>query len=337
MILSIALNPAVDYVSVVIFRQRATLRPGLSLTWPGGSGVHAAVVARALGAQVKVLTFTAGHNGSLLADLISQHELALRSVTLPGETRITFSLLDERNGNICDVAERGPETPDAAVLSMRRAIKEELAAATTVILSGSLPDGCPPDILSEAISEATRQGIRVIVDLAAPELHHAVAAGPWLIKPSLEELTPPGGAEPDATHLLARCREWHEAGVQNACVSLGSRGLLWSAPKRMRHVAFGGHEPAYNAIGCGDTLVGAVAAAVDRGEPLRNALVMGVAAATANLAHVEPGFCESSEVLLFAAQTSMRELDVAELEQVLRASPHLVSLPQTSNLEAHLA
>lgn len=317
MILVVSPNLALDRVVVVRFRPRATLRASRFFVWPGGSGVHAAHVARVLGSEAAVFGFAGGDTGQRVHSLLLEHSLEPVLFPALGETRQTLSLLDEKDGNVCDIVEPSPWVADDATSALEGAVIQRLGEASIVIISGSLPKGCPADLPAHLVSAARVRGVRTVADLDGEVLEIAIHHGPWMIKPSLEEIEGTMGRV-DAAGLLAVIGSWIHAGVENVCVSLGARGLLWVSAAAMFHIR-SPRVPPYNSIGSGDTLVGAVAAWLDRGASLKEALTIGVAAAAVNLRHEEPGHCEIEEV------------------EALREAALLVELSKRSEVDAILA
>ncbi len=323
MILVVNPNPALDRVAVVRFQPRATLRAERSFIWPGGSGIHAGHVAKVLGADVQVVGFGAGVTGSQLDEQVRLHGLQAEWIAASGETRQTFSLLDVDAGNVCDVVEPGPRVDASAVATFEAAVRARLGSASIVVLSGSLPEGCPDGLLFLVAEAAREMNVRVIADLQGAVLESTVAASPWMIKPSLEEITQQLGHPPDGPELMECLRDWLDLGVEHVCLSMGARGLLWLSRAGVRHLS-APPVVAFNSIGCGDTLVGATAAAYERSGDVAMALRVGVAAATANLRHDEPGHCEPGEVAALVPLVQDRAIGPEDLEQLLRsADPRL--------------
>jgi 1-phosphofructokinase family hexose kinase len=306
MILAVNPNLALDRVVVTDYVPRSTLRPRRSLVWPGGSGTHAALVARQLGAQVLVVGFAGGHIGALLRDVLREHRLPAETVAIAAETRETFSLLDAHDGNLCDVAEAGPAVGADEAAELLQVVLRHLDAARLLLLAGSLPPGCPPSLYADLIAAAGSRQIPVVADLAGDALLEAVRRGVWLVKPSLDELRELRESTGEGD-VLDLAHAWHQRGVANVCVSLGAGGALWvSAHGTYRLEA--PPEPAFNSIGCGDAMVGAIAAWYLSSGSAEEALRAGVAAATANLRYDAPGFCTRDDIDRLLPDIRMRPL-----------------------------
>lgn len=290
-------NPAVDRVAVVHFRRGGTLRPLRSFEWPGGSGVHAAHVARQLGSKVDVLAVLGGDYGRRFIQLAEKNQLNIHAIWNSAETRGTYTLIDAEQGNICDIAEFGGEADPGIAEALLNAFGSEIRKHNVAILSGSLLPSLPVDLYQRMAILAESSGVPVIIDATGEALLSATRVPVFMIKASLEELSRDGvlDANIETAAVLDGIAQWIRSGVKNVCVSLGSSGVLWVSAEGMKLIHADQTQP-FNTVGCGDSLVGAVAAELDRGLQLEQALVSGVAAATANLAYAEPGNCTPDDV-----------------------------------------
>lgn len=290
-------NPAVDRVAVVNFKRGGMLRPIRSFEWPGGSGVHAAHVAKQLGSDVDVLAVVGGDYGKRFMKLAESHNLLVHSILNSAETRSTFTLLDYKHGNICDIAEFGGEADPSVAENLLEEFEKRVHDYNVCVLSGSLLKKIPNNLYATMSKLARKKNVPVVIDATGDAVLAATEGSVFLVKSSLEELTRDGVFREgiDTAAVLDRVSKWLANGVENVCVSLGSSGLMWASKDGIMLLAAAPQEP-YNTVGCGDSLVGALASALDSGKDLRAALVLGVAAATANLAYDAPGHCTSEDV-----------------------------------------
>lgn len=320
MLLVVCPAPAVDRVAVVDFAPRTTLRPLRSFEWPGGSGVHAAHVAHQLGVEVEVIGFVGGLYGERFKELVRDHGLALTALASSAETRSTFTLVDRVQGNLFDCAVPGREPSHGSELRLLEAVEGALPRADLLVVSGSLPVGVPETVHPALVALARKHGVRVVADLTGTALVAALGARPWLVKPSLEELQRDGVTSGRGRDVVGLAQSWVAGGTEHVCVSLGAHGVLWASADGCRRIGIA-PASAYNTVGCGDTLVGALAATVLKGDDVELALRRGVAAATANLARDEPGHCRPDEVKELLPRTFVEELDAAGLDRLLEP-PH---------------
>ena len=175
-----------------------------------------------------------------------------------------------------------------------------------LVLSGSLPRGVAPDLYAR-LARATPAGCRVVLDTSGPALAAGIAAGPHLVKPNRNELAALTGAPvDDLADLVAAARRLvADHGVGAVVVSLGAAGALacdatggWLAtapPVRVR-----------SAVGAGDSMVGGLVVALDRGDPLPDALRLGVAAGTAAVLTDGTQLCRAADVARLRPTVTVR-------------------------------
>lgn len=317
MIVVVNPNPAIDHVAVVGYRPGSTLRPSRAFDWPGGSGTHAACVARRLGSQVTLVTSLEPDGyGSVFRDMVRSRGIHLVASGREGRTRQTYSIIDDSKGNIVDIAEFGGTLTGPESVAFAAAARDSLAAAEVCVISGSVMTGTPDVLPAEIAADAARRGIRTVADVTGAMLERIVHARPWLVKPSLEELLRDEVVGPSARSVLDVMSAWLANGVGNICLSLAGAGALWFNADGVRHLTIE-PRPAYNTIGCGDAMVGAIVAAVDQGYALDAALTWGIASATANLAEAAPGDADPYDVKALAGTASLHDVSIPELTRLL--------------------
>ena len=166
--------------------------------------------------------------------------------------------------------------------------------------SGSLPPGSPADGYARLAALATAAGRPCVVDAAGTTLARALAAAPDVVCPNLAEaeevLGAARGAQPVTSASDARPRAQAAA---EALVARGARAALVTADAAGAALAAAGAAPAWlaaprvaavrNPVGAGDVLASALAAALERGEPLLDAARQGVAAAAASVESATAG------------------------------------------------
>jgi 1-phosphofructokinase family hexose kinase len=307
-ILVINPNLALDRVVATHFERGSTLRPIRASQWAGGSGTHAAYVASLLGVPVHVVGFAGGYTGAMISDRLREQSIPATLIPIEGETRQTFSLLDVNDGNICDVAEGGPTVTDADAESLIAAALTLLPQADLMILSGSLPEGCPDTLYPTLITTAASSSVPVFADLAGTHLQRAIELGVWMIKPSRQEAAQMAGLDTlDLRQAAELAKKWVQAGVENVCLSLDREGVLWMSSESAVQILPPSIN-AFNTIGCGDSLVGATAAEVASSKPIIESLQTGVAAAAANTAYDAPGYCTPEDVARLLPQVVVKSI-----------------------------
>ena len=253
MILTVTPNPALDLTWVVDrIEIGGTHRAEAGAVRAGGKGLNVARVAHAEGVPVRAVTTAGGATGDELRADLEASGVPHRLIPVEGETRRSAAWVDRALGDTTIVNERGvnPSTQEwARVVDVCR---EEVAAASVLVISGSLPPGAPAGLLPELIGVSA--GIDVIVDTSGPGLLAAADAGAAVLKPNRAELVEATGiADP-----VAGARELLRRGAGLVLLSLGAEGLCAISDTELLRARL--PEPlAGNPTGAGDAAVAAAA------------------------------------------------------------------------------
>jgi tagatose 6-phosphate kinase len=273
-ILTVTANAALDVTyEVPVLRHGEPHRVERVHTRAGGKGVNVARVLHALGEDVVATGLVGGLTGdAILADLEDAVPEAFLRVA--GESRRTVAVVSADDGAATVLNEPGPQVSEREWDQFAEAYHQLAAAATLVVLSGSLPPGVPADAYAELI---VRTQVPVLLDTDGDALRFGIEARPALVKPNLAELTGLLGHPPE--DVLAACR----ALPVPAAVTLGEAGAVlvtadgaWRAvpPERVRG----------NPTGAGDAFAAGLARGLAAGEPWPDVLADAMALAAAAVA-----------------------------------------------------
>ncbi len=287
----VCLNPALDITHHVAAVDWAGVnRPSAVHARPGGKGLNVARTLHALGAEVQVLGLAGGGTGAAVRTALAGLGVPAHWTPVSGETRRTFTVVDQETGGAALFSEPGPPVSDGEFADFSVRYKEVLDGCAAVVLSGSLPPGAPDDAYAGLISLAAAAGVPVVLDTHGAALRAGAAARPAIVKPNLAELAASTGrplAGADRAAVAAAARELRALGAQAVVASLGADGLhaataeasWWAAPL----------DPvAGNPTGAGDAVTAALAHGLVLGRPwderLRHAVAAGTAAVLAPVA-----------------------------------------------------
>jgi tagatose 6-phosphate kinase len=309
-ILVVSLNPALDITHHVSSVDWAGVnRPRHVTARPGGKGLNVAFTLRALGADVRVVGLAGGAAGAAVRDGAAAGGVPAAFTPVGAETRRSFTVVDAGRGQAAVFNEPGPEVSAAEFAAFQAAYLAELASASVVVLTGSLPPGLAADSYAVLIAGAVRAGVPSLLDAGGEALRLGAAAGPEIIKPNLAELELAAGhslragpapgladhaggglatadqatadqATADLAAVAAAARDLIAAGARAAVVSLGPDGLLALAGQDCWHVA-SPDVAVRNPTGAGDAVVAGLALGLARGwawpDLLRHAAALGAA------------------------------------------------------------
>lgn len=282
MITTVTLNAAIDKLYRVDSFQMGKVNRVLSCTaTAGGKGLNVARSASLLGESVLATGFCGGHNGAALKELMQADNILHRFTSIKGETRTCINVIDE-NGNSTELLEPGAAVSEQELQQFSLLFDDLLQRAQMVVLSGSLPRGCPSNYYAWLTKCAHNHGARVILDTSGDALREGIAAKPDLIKPNLEELEVLTGRRIDSKEAAVQeALELHRSGIPFVVVSLGKAGALLACKEGV----FEGVPPEVsvkNTVGCGDSMVAAFAVAISRDYSAEAALQLALCVSSAN-------------------------------------------------------
>ncbi|MGF6824646.1 1-phosphofructokinase family hexose kinase [Microbacterium sp. ZKA21] len=259
MILTVTPNPAVDLTwEVDRIEIGGSHRANAGAVRAGGKGLNVARVAHAAGFGVRALTTVGGATGGELRADLEASGVPHWLIPVAAPTRRSVAWVDRSLGDTTIVNERGTNPTDAEWDRVVVAVREEVPTASVLVISGSLPPGAPPDLLTRLV--ALGAATDVIVDTSGPGLLAAADAGAAVLKPNRAELVEATGiADP-----FAGARELLRRGAGLVLLSLGPDGLCAISDRETLHARL--PEPlAGNPTGSGDAAVAAAACLMDAG------------------------------------------------------------------------
>lgn len=298
MILTLTPNPAVDLTwAVDRIAAGGTHRAETAAVRAGGKGLNVARVAHAAGFAVRALTTSGGATGEELRADLEASGVPHRLIPVAAPTRRSAAWVDRSLGDTTIVNERGMNPTAAEWARVVDAVRDEVRAASVLVIAGSLPPGAPADLLPRLIGLGA--GIDVIVDTSGPDLLAAADAGVAVLKPNRAELVEATGiADP-----VAGARELLRRGAGLVLLSLGPEGLCAIGDDVLLRARL--PEPlAGNPTGAGDAAVAAAACLMDAGvrDPetiLRRAAAWSAAAVLMPLAgEISPRWRELEHALV---------------------------------------
>lgn len=249
---------------------------------PAGQGVWVARMAAELGAQPVLCSFLGGETGAMLRPLLEALPVALR-LAKTGAASGSY-VVDRRSGErelLASALRPAPErheTDDLVAATVAAALGSELL----VICNPVPPDGLPDQTYETLAGDARAAGIPVLVDLSSPRLDRTLAHGPDLVKLNDWELAEYVGGPVDGHRLLDAAHRLREAGAGAVVVTRAEAPILVVPPSDEPYEIVPPAFPVGHREGCGDAMMGAIAAAWARGLPLRETLVLGAAAGSTN-------------------------------------------------------
>jgi 1-phosphofructokinase len=249
---------------------------------PGGQGVWVARMVASLGAEPVLCGFVGGESGQLLGGLLERQvdqRRLVRTVSASG-CYVTDRRSGERELLSCTLSDPPSRHELDELFSITCA---EAIADGWLVLTNPMPgESLPLEIYGDLVADVRTSGCRTLVDLSSPRLDSALAGKPDLVKLNdweLAELMRGPVSEPG--QLRAAALGLRDRGAKAVIVTRGELPALVLAGERAWELTPPRLTRGFRE-GCGDAMLGALAATLARGEDLERALKVGAAAGAAN-------------------------------------------------------
>ncbi len=307
MITTICLNPALDRtVTVDRLAVGQVNRIRSTRTDVGGKGINVAIVCSRLGLEAQVLGCAGAEGSGRLKSALNAEGVANTFHTVEGAVRVNMKVVPSDDSGVTELNEPGPAlTAEDLDVFFDLAI-EKTRKSDYVVITGSLPPGCPSDTyrsLIEALSP-----VPCILDVSGEALREGVKAKPFLIKPNHHELAATVGRELHTTaEIRAAARTFVDAGVKHVVVSLGKDGALYVGEEGTFCVT---EIPVqvHSTVGAGDALVGGLLYGLKKHGSMREAMRAGAAAGTASVMTEGTQLIVPDDFVRLIAQVQIQEL-----------------------------
>jgi 1-phosphofructokinase len=250
---------------------------------PGGQGVWVSRMAGQMGAHPILCGLCGGETGKLLAPLLDE---------LPGERRLIETtaaagswVIDRRSGEREMIAHAWSDPPTRHEIDDLFSVTTASALNSRVlVVCGPVPsDALPDETYGRLVKDVRAHGTKVVVDLSPPRLDSALEGEPDVVKADewqLAQVTGEDTRDPGAFRRAAQA-----ALDRGAHTVIATRGpdpvLVLSREGGAWEIV----PPVFEegaAEGSGDSMVGAIAAALARDLDEEDALRLGAAAGATN-------------------------------------------------------
>jgi len=249
---------------------------------PGGQGVWVARMVACMGAEPVLCGFLGGESGELLGGLLERQLGELRLVGTASASGCYVT--DRRSGERQVLTLTLSDPPSRHELDdlVSIAYAEAIAGGWLVVTNPMPGDALPVEVYGDLVADARAGGCRTLVDLSSPRLDSALRGEPDVVKLNDWELAQyVCGPVSEPEQLRAAAQRLCDQGARAVIVTRGEQpglvlagGRAWRlTPPLLRR---GFRE------GCGDAMMGALAASWARGDSFERAVTVGAAAGAAN-------------------------------------------------------
>ncbi|MDH7483958.1 MAG: PfkB family carbohydrate kinase [Spirochaetales bacterium] len=262
-----------------------------------GKGICASRVLTQLGERALHLTHLGGPTREWFLALCKEDNLEVAWVESHSPIRFCTTLVEESMGQATELVEESLPVDEGTFARLLDRYREILPQVTTVLLSGTVAQGYPPEAMATLARLAAQAGKHLYLDLKRHDLRACLAYNPVCVKPNLEELAQTMGIPYDSLSEESRARELvAEAGRHFyrsygswLVVTRGTRSTLYWDGTALREQEVFLHARALNPIGSGDAFGAGLARMLERGKSLQEAVLEGTRLGALNAAMLKPG------------------------------------------------
>lgn len=309
---SVTFNPAIDQTVLLdhlvpgAVHRAHTVRQNA-----GGKGVNVASCLADWGVPVTAHGLLGSDNAAPFDALFTAKLIDDRFIRIAGSTRVNLKIVDA--AGTTDINLDGIAVDLGRVDMVVATICAAAGEGDLVILSGSVPPGCPYEIYARLTARLRAQGCTILLDTSGEPLKCALDADvlPNIIKPNREELAHWLGAPiPDRAALISAADALRRRGVDLVVVSMGEEGALFLSEEGVvsARLALDGVA---STVGAGDAMVAGIAAAVNENAALDRTAQLATAFAVAKLGMVGPNLPSLSVVHALAGDVSVDTITLA--------------------------
>ena len=282
MITAISLNPSIDRTLTVENFTAGGLNRVLSRSdVAAGKGINVALTVAALGLDAECIGFMFRDSASLFEKRLMVNSTPYDFIWCDGSVRTNIKVFDRSQGVITELNESGVTIEEGQLEKMLDLAVSHAENSDYLVLSGSLPPGCPPEYYRTLINAVEGLGCRCILDADGDRLKYGLEAKPFMIKPNRDELEMITGDKLNSVEDIRRAaRHYIDMGIEVVAVSLGIDGAVIATEKETLCTPRLKIE-VKSTVGAGDAMVAGLAAGFMGENSLEDTFRMGVACATA--------------------------------------------------------
>jgi len=296
--LTVCMNPTIQKTLVFSSLIKDTVnRCGEYRLDASGKGINVSRVLSQLGKEVCHLTQLGGVLRPLFLELCGHDNLKVEWVESSSPIRFAYTLIERAEKTVTEIVEEAEKVGEGTEKRLLEKFSVLVSGFSTLIISGTNAAGFSDALIPEMVRIARAEDLRIILDVRGQDLINSLVFGPDIIKPNLSEFITTFAPElllqktADIADIKKKVKNiWAELYNKYPCTLILTRGAdpLWFAEKgEFEEYAFEPVEP-FNTTGSGDAFTAGLAAALEQGASLRDAIANGIRCGTLNAGLLRP-------------------------------------------------
>ena len=221
MITAVSMNPSIDRTLTVDgFIPGGLNRIVAKRDVAAGKGINVALTVSELGLDSECVGFMYRDGASQFEKRLMLNSTPYDFIWCEGSVRTNIKVFDRSTGTITELNESGMNVTEENLSKMVDLVVRHAENSDYLILSGSLPPGCPQDYYRTLIHAVEGLGCRCVLDADGERLKFGLEARPFMIKPNRYELETMIGRPLDGiTDIREAALRYIDMGVQVVSVS----------------------------------------------------------------------------------------------------------------------
>ena len=216
MITAVSMNPSIDRTLTVDgFIPGGLNRIVAKRDVAAGKGINVALTVSELGLDSECVGFMYRDGASQFEKRLMLNSTPYDFIWCEGSVRTNIKVFDRSTGTITELNESGMNVTEENLSKMVDLVVRHAENSDYLILSGSLPPGCPQDYYRTLIHAVEGLGCRCVLDADGERLKFGLEARPFMIKPNRYELETMIGRPLDGiTDIREAALRYIDMGVQ---------------------------------------------------------------------------------------------------------------------------
>jgi len=261
-----------------------------------GKGLNVCRVLTQLGKDACHLTQLGGVLRPLFLELCGNDGINVEWVESVSPIRFCYTIIDKEQKTVTELVEESEKVGEGTEERLLESFTKLIPGYSVLVISGTKAKGFSDNLIPEMVGTAHALGCRIILDVRGQDLIKSLPLGPEIIKPNLYEFistfAPKLLSEKNIDTVKKKVGKiWAELYEKYPCALVLTRGgePLWYAEKgELAEFAFKNVEP-LNTTGSGDAFSAGLAAALEEGASLVDAVAEGSRCGALNAALLKPG------------------------------------------------
>lgn len=299
MIITVTLNPAIDQtVYIDDFKVNEVNRIKSVRKDIGGKGINVSQNLNNLKKENLCLSILGGQNGEFIREELIKQNFKFKVFSVEEDVRVNLKVVDLEKNTFTDINEPGFKLSKEKTQNIIHSIVSLVKPEDILVLSGSVPKGFEPNVYRQII-EAIE--CKTILDTSGHLFVEGLKGKPYLIKPNigeLEELLQSKKIESEE-EVIASAKKLIDNGIKVVVVSLGAKGSIYVTEDKTFKIE-GKKVEVKSTVGAGDSMVAALAIALDENYSIEAMAKFASAVSTASIMSEgsQPGKIEVIEELM---------------------------------------